>query len=414
MFNGGNVIREAFAQSTGKLFTPVCFSFGWVDYALSSLKGTFGEGRLLPPTDYPVKVFNLGSGYYRVNKNWLIGRIVRDHEATMSKKDLFDDSAIRIAVFESMPLSQRGTLSSHHNTRYLLGAVVMIVQLVIAAIPAIRTQGNEWGILAITGFGTVLSLVMGSLPQWWAEKMPSNQSSKKVFALTSGNGSRDIMIIEGEGRCLDLEELATMDSPRNKGLWSKMETMSVPRPDLKGRVAKMILGRPLGFLITQCACAFEAVGWFLILISLAGIRSHTWCLVVIGLIGSVHNAKLADLTRDPKSYNLPLKLLDTISTHKTMDGLMDLEVTHACGEALLPEFFPGKLCPDEEEWWGEKERRSETKYDGTRFADRRRRLCPRSMLPSYNLHATVANPTAPTEENARWTEQLAPRQLAWE
>ncbi|KAI0528299.1 hypothetical protein F5B22DRAFT_584534 [Xylaria bambusicola] len=418
MFVGGNVIREAFAQSTGKLLTPVCFSFGWVAYALSSLKDTFGEGRLLSLTDYPVKVFNLDSGYYRVNKNWLIGRILRDHEESMSKNDLFNDSAIRIAIFEAMPVNQRGTLSFQYNTRHLLGGVVMVAQLVIAAIPTIRTQGNEWGILAITGFGTFLSLVMGSLPQWWAEKMPSNQSSKKVFALTGGNGSRDIMIIKGEGRCLDLEELATMGSPRTTRIWSKLKAMSVPRSDQRGRDAKTFLGRPIGFLITQCVCILEAVGWFLILTSLAGIRSHTWCLIVIGTMGWVHNVMLADLTREPKSRNLPLKLLDTISTYKTMDGLMDLEVTHAgCGEALLPEFFPGRLRPDEEEWWREKERRSETKYDRTRFANRRRRLCPRSMLPSYNLHATAADPTVPNtppEESSLWIEQQSPKLPAWD
>lgn len=418
MFVGGNVVREAFAQSTGKLLTPVCFSFGWVAYALSSLKNTFGEGRLLPQPDHSVKVFNLDSRCYRVNKNWLIGRILRDHEASMSKNDLFNDSTIRIAIFESMPVNQRGTLSSQYNRRYFLGTIVMIAQLVIATIPTMRTHGNEWRILAITGFGTLLSLIMGSLPQWWAEKMPSDQSSKKVFALTGGNGSRDIMIIKGEGRCLDLEELATIGSPRTTGIWSKMKTMSASRSHSKGRDAKTILGRPLGFLITQCVCVFEAVGWFIILISLAGIRSHTWCLIIIGVIGWVHNIMLADLARKPGSRNLPLKLLDSISTYNIMDGLMDLEVTYAgCGEALLPEFFPGRLRPDEEEWWREKEMRSETKYDETRLADCRRRLCPRSMLPRYNLHATTANPTAPTtppEGYTTWIEQQSPKRPAWD
>ncbi|KAI3316454.1 hypothetical protein HD806DRAFT_517540 [Xylariaceae sp. AK1471] len=418
MFVGGNVIQEAFAQSTGNLLTPVCFSFGWVAYALSTVKDSFGEGRLLPLTDYPVKVFNLDSGYYRVNKNWLIGRIVRDHEASMSQNHLFNDSAIRIAIFEAMPVNQRAQLSFKYNTQHLLGAIVIIAQHVIAAIPTIRTQGNEWGILAITGFGTLFSLIMGLLPQWWAEKMPSNQSSKKVFALTVGNGSRDIMIIKGEGRCIDLEELATMSSPRTARIWSKIKTMSVPRSDSKGRNAKTIFGRPLGFMITRFVCVFEALGWFLILISLAGIRSHTWCLIVIGVIGWVHNVALADLTLEPESRNLPLKLLDTISTHRTMDGIMDLEVTHGgCGEALLPEFFPGRLRPDEDEWWREKEKRSETTYDKTRFADCRRRLCPRSMLPRYNLHATTANPTVPatsSQEDAIRIAQQSPRRLFWD
>src|SRR5947208_2694275 len=72
IFVGGNVIHEALAQTTGRLFTPVCFSFGWVTYALASLKNVFAEGRLLPLPDYPVKVYNVASGYSRMNKNWLL------------------------------------------------------------------------------------------------------------------------------------------------------------------------------------------------------------------------------------------------------------------------------------------------------------------------------------------------------
>jgi len=220
MFVGGNVVQEALAQSTGKLFTPVCFSFGWVSYALSSLKDVFGDGRLLPPPDHPVKVFNVGSGYYRANKNWLIGRIVFDHERWFNKFEPLDNSSIRIAIFEAAP--KRSNSSSRRRRppafRYgawdVVGAFVMLVQLLIAAIPTVRTQGHEWGILAITMVGTLLALMMGALPQWWVEKMPINRESKKVFAMTAGNGSRDIMIVKGMGRCLDIEELATQASPR--------------------------------------------------------------------------------------------------------------------------------------------------------------------------------------------------------
>lgn len=398
MFVSGNVIQEAFAQSTGKLFTPVCFSFGWVSYALSNLKDIFGEGRLMPLPDYPVKVFNVASGYYRVNKNWLIGRIVRDHESSMSKLEPLNDCGIRIAIFEAMPVTKRKLLSFRYNTRHLLGAVVMLTQFAIASIPTIRTEGHEWGILAITGFGTLLAIIMGSLPQWLAEKVPSNRASDKVFALTVGNGSRDIMIIKGEGRCLDLEELATLASPRTARPWTKMETFSLARRNSLGRDAKMMLGKPLGFLITRCVCVFEALGWLLILISVAGIRSHTWCLITIGAIGLIHNAMLADLERKPGTRNLPLKLLDSISTHKVMDGLMDLEITHeGCGEALLQEFFPGRLRPDEEQWWKtEKGKRSNTKYDQKRLKEGIRRHRPRSMFPKYNLHATPGSPVSTT------------------
>ena len=63
MVVGGDVVQNAFAQGTGKLYTPVCFSFGCVAYAFTTLVGIIGDGRLLPRPDYPAKVLNLGSGY---------------------------------------------------------------------------------------------------------------------------------------------------------------------------------------------------------------------------------------------------------------------------------------------------------------------------------------------------------------
>ncbi|KAJ6436689.1 hypothetical protein O9K51_10808 [Purpureocillium lavendulum] len=388
MFVGGNAVQEALAQSTGALFTPVCFSFGWIGYTLATIKDVFGEGRLLPPPDYPVKVFNVASGYYRVNKNWLIGRILRDHESWIGKFEPLGNGGIRIAIFEAMTVAPRRTLTLKCNTRHLLGAVVMFIQLIIAAVPTVQTRGHEWGIVAVTAVGTVLAMLMGVLPQWWAEKMPNRRDSKKVFALTAGNGSRDIMIIKGEGRCLDLEELATLDSPRTARPWTKMERFSRQRSESWGREAKTVFGRPVGFVITRSVCIFEVVAWLLILISLAGIQRHTWYFVGVGAIGLIHNSILANLRREPKARGLPLKLLDTISTSKVMDGLMDLEETHeGCGVALLQEFFPGRLRPDEEDWWNrERGQRANTSYDQKRLKDHVRRLWPRSMLPKYNLH----------------------------
>jgi len=158
----------------------------------------------------------------------------------------------------------------------------------------------------------------------------------------------------------------------------------------------MIFGHPFGYQITRCVCIFEALMWFLILISLAGIRSHTWCLIAVGAMGLVYNSLLANLKRDPKTRNLPLNLLDTISTRKIMDGLMDLEETHkGCGEALLQEFFPGRLQPEEQEWWlAPKGKRSGTRYDQVRIIEWSRRLRPRSILPEYNLHATSGSSTS--------------------
>jgi len=236
MFVGGDVVQEALAQTTGRLLAPVCFSFGWVSYALAVLKDVFGEGRLLPRPDYPVKVFNVASGYYRANNNWVIGRMVRDHESWISRFEPLGNSGIRIAIFEAVSLlpgndedgggGGLGVWSALAAWKWdLLGVLVMLVQLAVAAVPTVRTAGHEWGILAITGLGTALALMMGALPQWWIEKMPCSRESAKVFALTAGNGSREVMVIKGMGRCLDLEQLATQASPRTARPWTRKKLL---------------------------------------------------------------------------------------------------------------------------------------------------------------------------------------------
>lgn len=85
MIIGGDVVQNAFAQGTAKLYTPVCFSFGCVAYAFIALVNILGESLLLPRPDCPVKVFNLEPGYSRENKNWVVGRVLRDLEAQVKE-----------------------------------------------------------------------------------------------------------------------------------------------------------------------------------------------------------------------------------------------------------------------------------------------------------------------------------------
>jgi len=69
---------------------------------------------------------------------------------------------------------------------------------------------REWSVFLITFSGIVASTVAGGLPQRSIEKLPLKRSSSKYIALTSGNGSRKVMIIYGGGVALDLEELAAI------------------------------------------------------------------------------------------------------------------------------------------------------------------------------------------------------------
>ncbi|KAK3334179.1 hypothetical protein B0T19DRAFT_420254 [Cercophora scortea] len=399
MVIGGDVIQKALAESTGTYFTPVCFSFGWISYAFMTIVSIVGEGRLLPPPDFPVKVFNLESGYHRENRNWVIGRVLRDHEASISRDYPISNHGIRIAVFEATENHQGPTKFPYTRT-HVYGLMAMLLQLVVASIPIILNR--DWGIMLITAAGTLMALIAGALPQWKAEKLPNRQKAYKTIALTKGNGSRDVMIIKGLGWCLDLEELAGADSPRHGRPWEKFSHLSDPRPDRTQsslddmgtkrtdsglRVSKSVGGFPTGFWITRVVCAVQSVLWLLLLISVAALKQSSWFLVAVGAIGMFQNAFVAGMERDPIERNLPLVTppLDVIRTRKVMDGLMDLEVYHGCGRHLVEEFFPKALQPAEEDWW--KGNRKE--YDDKRQEDLHWRGTPRGRMPSFRLHSAT-------------------------
>jgi hypothetical protein len=390
MIIGGEVVRNALAQSTGTWFTPVCFSFGWVSYAFLTLVSVVGDGRLLPPPDYPVKVINLQSGYARDNRSWVVGRILRDAEAWIERREPLNNAGIRIAIFEAEKRRSDNPTKFYLDKSHLYGAGVIVLQLLVASVPVIRSR--EWGVMLITAVGTILVQITGWLPQWRAEKLPNRQTSKSIYALTTGNGSKDIIVIFGNGQCLDLEELCVSSTPRVGRSWEKFLKYSEPRLDPDGinepqalhrigtglRKSRQILGLPYGFMVTRVVAIGISILWLLLLINVAAIKASTWYLLLVGAIGMFQNGILAAMERPPAARNLPLRHADTIIQKKVMDGIMDFEYTYGCGEPLLREFFNAALRTDEQAWWnGEPDN-----YDATRERERGKRGVPRRFLPS--------------------------------
>lgn len=391
MIVGGDIVRSALAQTTGSLFTPVCFSFGWISYSLTALVGIFGDGKLLPPPDHPVKVFNLTTGYRRDNRHWVIGRIVRDHQMLFSKQQPLANNAIRIAIYEAE--ARESSKARRFPKIHVYCILVMTTQMFIAAIPAVLTGGREWGVFCVTVVGTLLALITGTLPQWSVEKLPNSQESRQIYGLTTGNGSRDIIIIKGGGKCLNLDELAGAESPENGRPWIKIAALSKRiSDDSPIRVSKEVLEIPLGLFISRVVLMLLTVCWILLFITLPALDDHTWYLLTVGTIGTVYNAIISGRKRNPKNRNLPLKIVDSIATWRVMDGLMDLEVSHPnCGRFLLTEFFPGDLRADEKDWWdAPPEKRKNTGYDQQRLIDMKNRLTPRSAMPDYESHGDTA------------------------
>jgi hypothetical protein len=169
MIIGGPIIQSALAQLTGPKFVPICFSFGWVSYAFSTITALVGDGRLMPPTDYPCKVINLETGYARTNRSWIVGRLLRDLERPLANE------AMCVSIYEADKPTGENLLEGG-KSRWI-GLVAIAFQLVIAIIP--WELHGDWGIFMITALGTVLALSMAALPQWRVEKLACRDASKK-------------------------------------------------------------------------------------------------------------------------------------------------------------------------------------------------------------------------------------------
>lgn len=348
---GGDVIQRALAQQTGDHSwpTPVVFSFGWVAYAFLGLLSAVGDNKLLPAPDIPAVVFTTALGYVRNNQSWIIGRIIRDFEQSWMPTDVRNQLTkmlektraergtpkaprvgLCITIFEAHPTAKAGV--PHRDFYWKSGYVVAVVQLLIAAIPWIVWK--QWETFVITAGGTVLAFTTGSLPQWRRERWACRENSRKTFVLTRGNGAQHALVIKGEGRGLDLEDLA--------GAGEGIATAS----------------------LTRWSSAGLATLWVALLISVSGVKEHTWFLVAIGTIGMLHTCVIAGAARKPEAFGIHLEYKEVIMADKVMSALMQAEQAHAgLGRSMLSTFFPGDLKTDETTWWNAAKDKEEQEKD---------------------------------------------------
>ncbi|KAJ9643884.1 hypothetical protein H2199_003750 [Coniosporium tulheliwenetii] len=349
---GGDVVGRALAQLAGSPVTPVAFSFGWVAYAVTAVVSAIGENKLMPLPDCACKVINGRTGYVRDNSSWIIGRIVRDFESWMD--DGKRDGRIRTHLrgmldqrWEKDKLaaenkkagsgkdvarpSQAGLCVSIYKADrarpgypgydlvYFIGFATTVFQLGIAAIPC--GMFGDWGIFLVTTSGILLSFATGSISQWSKEKWACRRNSGKTVILTRGNGSQHAVVIIGDGKGLDLEDLAA--GPTNVDVSASYTT----------RIAVTLL----------------AAFWILLLITAAGIKQNTWFLLAIGGIGILQN-----IFAFPEAFGVPLIFDNVIGEPKVMDTLFAVEKAYPrLGKSMLDTFFPGKLRPKEEKKWHE-------------------------------------------------------------
>jgi hypothetical protein len=115
--------------------------------------------------------------------------------------------------------------------------------------------------------------------------------------------------------------------------------------------------------------------WLLLLLAAAGVKAHTWPLLIVGTIGMIQNAIICSRTSGPVERGLPLVFTKEIGRVKGMDALMDLESEMpGAGKNLLSEFFPGKLRAAERDWWDDVTQRTvDGVYESERSIDTLRR-----------------------------------------
>ncbi|PKS08374.1 hypothetical protein jhhlp_005318 [Lomentospora prolificans] len=351
MLLGPDIVQKSIAQVSGRIVTPVAFSFGWVAYAASTLLRVFGDGRLMPDADMAnATVIGAVSSHSRTTKSWILGRLLRDEDDRVDGEMLTEQphvppaatvdihqpqppayseailtkpapewEALRVTVYEvdDNPPVPHGVPTL--DWVWYSGMAVIVIQLIISIIPWIVS--DDWGIFLVTAAGTMLALIGASLPQWSEEKWACPKKGGATVTITQGNGSRHAVLILGKkGIGLDLEILA-------------MGTRTA-RPTLFTRIVSAVL----------------ALLWIVLLINVAGLQQNSWYLLGIGLLGSVQNLHAAGASRTPGAFGIHLKLVEIIRDKRVASVLKKVEEKYPmAGTSLVPIFFPGGLRVKDED-----------------------------------------------------------------
>lgn len=282
---GGDIVQKAIAQLVGYRvrlpgqrgpgipITPIAFSFGWAAYAFSVLLAATGDMRLMPTNDSPSVTVNCSNGFVRETRSWVLGRLLRDHEirSEIDVREVEEGGraeSVRIDIFNLGPAS-----TPHCDFVWWLGWVTVLAQIGIAMVP--WAVYDDWGVMVITLCGSLLAAVTSSMRQWTQEKWASRKLQReKVTCLTRGNGHHHIMVLLGAPGAWDVETMAT------RTLVTQPET------------------RWISLLL--------AMLWTCLLVSISGLREHTWFLVGIGCIGMLQNVFAAGVPRKPGASNFNL------------------------------------------------------------------------------------------------------------
>ena len=342
---GGDVIQKSLAQFHAYRVRPVAFSFGWVAYAFTALLAAVARLKVMPDPDCPAILIDCRQQQRIENQSWLLGRLLRAHHSwkslggteessspemgregpvSASASDKFRGTAdntthgrkgLTVYVYETVAEDKRKPGVPRNDLAYYSGFAVTLVQLGIAAIPI--GLYLEWEIFAITAAGSLLAYANGYLFSL-SQGTPRKLSTKTSYVLVQP-GTSEAVVIKMNPDDMRLDDLANIEG---------------------GAAATTVLGS-----------AILLVLWASLLITVSGLKNHTWFIVAVGATGMLQNILIAGTPRAPDTMGIHLRSDDKISGRKFMQTLMNLEIRHRrTGAALLP-VYPLYMRKSEREWW---------------------------------------------------------------
>ena len=352
---GGDIVQKACAQLSNagpKKFpiTPVAFSFGWVAFAFGALMSAFADGTMMPEPDITSAVAVVG-GQRKINESWVIGRFIRDLELNNERRN--PDQTPKLGGLCVKFYQANGeSCKPHRDKIWWSFAFFMTCQFALAAAPLYHWN---WSILMVTGFGTLLALVMGSLPQWKREKFHGRMSEGKERRekVEKGKAGKE----GGKGKS------TTYVLTRGNG-HSHVFVIRVSEDDSFIRLDDLAISRPISHRRERASIVLLAALWILLLVMVGGMKQDAWFLLGVGIIGMVHNVIVAGFKRTPEAHGIPVKEVkdSTIDEANVFPAIKKAEEkSPGVGLSLMPIFLPDSRRPNEAIWMAEQERTLETR-----------------------------------------------------
>ncbi|KAI4706408.1 hypothetical protein J4E89_008823 [Alternaria sp. Ai002NY15] len=187
MLLGPEIIQKSFAITTtiSKTESP-CFGFGWLAYSLSLLSSvTSGSGGLMPKPECDVKVLDMKTGKRRLNKEFVVARLLRDLEyrSTSTSVESYMDPSSDIVVEILQPTGTSSASTSFRNLLQSGSLMTAILQFCLAG--AFWFYYADLSSLLLLSISILLIEATASLPAWTAQKHASctRNSQNGAYAL---------------------------------------------------------------------------------------------------------------------------------------------------------------------------------------------------------------------------------------